>query len=150
MGLKVMPHLLLLVALLVSSCSGPVKPDYDSDEDSDPSVDFNIQDLLQSWRHSWEEEQEGDTIRIYRPSDYKDFPVGWFRMKYVFYENGECEWLYLAPTDGHSLKPGKWEISRKDNEVILIYDTADKLKASLSFRIIELEKDILRIVPADL
>lgn len=114
------------------------------------SKEFDSQDLLQSWTHSWEEEQENDTIRIYRPSDFKDFPATWFTMKYVFYENGDCEWLYLHPADAHYMKPGKWKISRGDNKVILIYDTADKLKASLSFRIIELEKDILRIVPADL
>ncbi len=148
MGIKAILHLLLFVAMLVSSCNGPVEPDYDADEDSEPSKDFDIQDLYQSWTHSWEEEQGTDTIRIYRPSNFKDFPASWFRMKYVFYENGDCEWLYLHPADAHYMKPGKWEISRKDNKVILIYDTADNLMEPLSFRIIELKKDILRIVPA--
>lgn len=147
MGIKAMPHLLLFTAVLVSSCSGPVKPDYDSDEDSEPSKDFNIQDLYQSWTHSWEEEQEADTIRIYRPSNFKDFPGGWFRMKYVFYENGDCEWLYLHPADAHYMKPGKWKIDPKDSQVIHIYDEADQLVEPLSFRIIELKKDLLRVVP---
>jgi len=128
--------------LLVMKCWGF------QEEYSELSEDLDSQDLYQSWLHSWEEEQEADTIRIYRPSNYIDFPGGWFRMKYIFYENGECEWLYLAPTDGHYMKPGKWEISCKDNKVILIYDTADNLMEPLSFRIIELKKDILRIVPA--
>ena len=33
MGMKAMPHLLVFIAVLVSSCKGPVEPDYESDEE---------------------------------------------------------------------------------------------------------------------
>ena len=117
---------------------------------TEPSKEFDIQNLFQSWTHSYEEKRQTDAIQIYRPSTFKDFPPSRFRMKYVFHENGTCEWLYLHPADAHYMKTGKWEIDPEDNNVILIYDTANKLLESVSFRIIELEKDILQIIHGDL
>ena len=128
--------------MFVSSSSSPLDPD--ADEGSELSEDLDNQDLYQSWRHSWEEEQEADTIRIYRPSNYKDFPLGWFRMKYVFVENGDCEWLYLYPADAHYMKTGKWKVDLDDTQVLHIYDETGKWVKPLSFRIIELKKELLR------
>jgi len=112
---------------------------------SKPPADFDSQNLLQSWTHSREEEQPEDSSQIFRPSAFKEFAPSRFRMQYIFKANGDCEWMYLDPADGHHLKPGKWEIN---DRMIRIYDANRRLTACSPFRIVELGKDILRISPA--
>ena len=62
-------------------------------------------------------------------------------MQYIFQKNGDCEWFFLAPDDGHHFKTGKWKIDPNDRDILHIIkdDTTE------SFRIIELTKDVLRI-----
>lgn len=78
---------------------------------------------------------------MYRPKDFKEFPASRFRMQYIFYKNGDCEWYYLAPDDGHHFKPGKWQVDPNDRSVLQII----KNDTTESYRIIELTKDVLRI-----
>jgi len=63
-------------------------------------------------------------------------------MQYVFYKNGDCEWYYLSPDDAHRFKSGKWRIASTDKNVLQIV----KRDSTESYRIIELTKNILRIV----
>jgi hypothetical protein len=98
--------------------------------------------LCRHWVHSVEEQTRGEKALIYRPSDFKQFPASRFRMQYVFYKNGDCEWYYLSPDDAHGFKSGKWRIDSKEKDVLQIV----KRDSMESYRIIELTKDILRIV----
>jgi hypothetical protein len=102
---------------------------------------INTEYLCQHWVNSREEQQQTDKDQIYRPKDFKEFPASRFRMQYIFYKNGDCEWYYLAPDDGHHFKPGKWRIDPSDKSVLQIIkgDTTE------SYRVTELRKDILRI-----
>ena len=102
---------------------------------------INTEYLCQHWVNSREEQQETDTDQIYRPKDFKEFPASRFRMQYIFYKSGDCEWYYLAPDDGHNFRPGKWRIDPNDKSVLQIIkgDTTE------SYRVTELTKDILRI-----
>ena len=79
---------------------------------------INTEYLCQHWVNSREEQQQTDTDQIYRPKDFKGFPASRFRMQYIFYKNGDCEWYYLAPDDGHHFKPGKWRIDPSDKSVL--------------------------------
>ena len=99
-------------------------------------------DLCRHWVHSVEEQTRTQKTQIYRPSDFKQFPASHFRMQYVFYKNGDCEWYYLSPDDAHRFKSGKWRIASTDKNVLQIV----KRDSTESYRIIELTKDILRIV----
>ena len=97
--------------------------------------------LCQSWTHSREEEQEGSTEQVFRPTNYpKGFPPSRFRMRYVFHEDGGLEWLHLDPADAHRMMPGSWQ---KDNDVIHIFRRNQGGKSS--YRILELNGDLLRI-----
>jgi hypothetical protein len=120
--------------------SGPVQP----------SGDFDIHNLFQTWTHSYEEEQSDDGFRLFRSAAAMTFAPSRFRMQYVFSENGNCEWLYLDPADAHHLKPAKWKVDPNDGKVILIYDLDGALLEFVSFRIIKLEKDVLKIAQIDL
>lgn len=114
-----------------------------------PSGDFDIQNLFQSWSNTYEEEQPDALIRLFRSGDPDGFAPSRFRMRYVFSESGDCEWLFLNPIDAHYMKPATWKVAPNDNHVILIYDTDGGLLKNVSFKIIELEKDVLQIAPID-
>lgn len=102
--------------------------------------------LYQSWIHSFEEQaQPTDSIRIYRPEGFKEFPPGKFRMKYVFEKDGSCQWLVLYPADAHYLTSGRWETSPDDDQVILLYNQQHELLKSISFKIVDLKEDLLKI-----
>lgn len=122
---------------------GRIEPTKDSEIASPEGV--NIKDLFQHWVHSREEQKDLDPKeQIFRRATSRQFPPSRFRMAYKFSPNGECEWMFLDPADAHQFKPGKWEIDVTDGTLLKI--TADG-KAD-SFRILELSKDLLRLVPA--
>src|SRR5712691_9668751 len=101
---------------------------------------INTEYLCQHWVHSHEEEQKNKN-QIYRPKDFKEFPASRFRMQYIFYKNGDCEWYYLAPDDAHHFKPGKWKVDPNDKSILHII----KGETTESYRVTELKKDILRL-----
>jgi len=103
---------------------------------------INPEVLCQQWVHSSEEQKGNDKTQLYRPSGFKQFPPSRGRMKYIFYKNGDCEWLFFSPDDAHRLKPGRWEIDSNDKRILRI----NKGDMTESYRVIELTKDILRIV----
>ena len=102
-------------------------------------------DLLGSWTRSFEEEEVGSAIEVYRPSESREFPPAWFRMRYVFHVDGACEWLVLHPTDAHFMTMGRWGVDRGDRAVVFVYDATGSLVKHASFRIDELTSEILRI-----
>ena len=77
-------------------------------------------------------------MQIYRPSAFKQFSPSRFRMQYVFAKDGACKWMFLSPDDAHHFKDGKWKI---DDHVLQIV----KEKATESFQVIELSKDLLKM-----
>lgn len=131
--------MLLSTILILFGC--PTKPI--------ESSDINIQDLLKSWLHSYEEERDGSK-QIYRPHDYyAEFPASWFRMQYTFNKDSTCSWLVLAANDVHFPENGTWELNTENDMEVLIYDSAGTLKENLSFKIFDLQSDLLRITSID-
>jgi hypothetical protein len=129
----------LLVMLALVSYSPTSKS---TAADAMPLAGIDTADLCRHWVHSVEEQTKKGKAQIYRPSDFKRFPPSRFRMQYVFYKNGDCEWYYLSPDDAHRFKSGTWRIDSKDKNVLQIV----KRDSMESYRIIELTKDILRVV----
>jgi hypothetical protein len=120
----------------VSCIERPLVPAYKGNDDD--------KNLLGSWSHSFEEEPTQGDIEIYRPTDSREFPLAWFRMRYVFKENRSCEWHVLHPADAHYMQSGTWGVDHRDNRLVLIYDT-DGLVENVSFRVVELTAEILRV-----
>lgn len=102
--------------------------------------DINIDLLCQHWIHS-REEQQTDQEQIYRPTGFKEFPPSRFRMEYIFNKNGDCEWYYLSPDDGHKFKSGKWKVDPNNKNIIQII----KDGVTESYQIQELTKDKLQM-----
>ena len=97
--------------------------------------------LEKSWTHSFEDSKAGE-FEIYRPSDYKEFPVSRYRQVFNFKANNQCEYLVLEANDAHCMKNGKWELDNKTNNII-IYD--DNSEALYEYEIIELKDDLLKL-----
>ena len=96
------------------------------------------------------EEKRTDGECIYRPKDFKEFPLSWFRMQYIFHENGDCDWYASDAGDAHHFKPGKWSVDPNDRSILQITLWVDIFQPENSgrelFRVTELTKDMLRIV----
>lgn len=80
---------------------------------------LNTELLIGCWTDSREENSE--ETHFFRPCDYKEFPRSRFRFKMVLKENNQCEWLYLHPSDMHSMKGGTWQLD-KDLKTLSIYN----------------------------
>jgi LEA14-like dessication related protein len=50
--------------------------------ETDSFTRIDIDELDQEWTHSREEQV--DSVEIYRPSNYKEFPISRYRQKYKF------------------------------------------------------------------
>lgn len=107
-------------------------------------VSVNTKYLCQHWVSSREEERQTDKDQLYRPKDFKTFPPSRFRMQYIFHKNGDCEWYFLAPDDGHYFKSGKWRIDPHDKSVLQIIK-GDRTEL---YRITALTKNLLRMTVA--
>ena len=106
---------------------------------------LDINNLFQHWIHSREEEQPDAKIEIFRPAASMDFPPSRFRMEYKFARDGRCEFLFLAPNDGHYFKPCTWKISA---DKLMLQISANR--GSTSYKIAELNGKILRFTPLQL
>jgi hypothetical protein len=124
---------LALCLLLAAGCTDPSSAD---EED-----EIRIDELTQEWKHSMEEET--NSIQIYRPGDYQEYPASRYRQIYRFEEDGKCEYLVLASNDGHYFDGGYWTYV-KDTHILSIADSADQVIEQ--FDILELTSSILRFI----
>lgn len=68
--------------------------------------------------HSYEEDPEGSEYKVYRPCDFKDFPLSRYRHKLELRENNECSWLRLVPNDAHFMVEGTWDFNENELEIV--------------------------------
>ena len=137
-------HALTLPVLLGACCCGlsstPAAANISVSKSGKTRGGIDSMRLCRQWVHSFEE-QKTDKDQIYRPVNFKTFPLSRFRMHYKFSINGECEWLSLAPDDAQRLKTGKWSVDPDDKAILRITTEG----TTVSYRVIELKKDILRL-----
>jgi len=99
-------------------------------------------DLLGCWTDSREENIQGANVSIYRPCDYKDFPMSRYRFRMILQSDSVCSWLVLSPDDGHFMQDGSWTFNEQNNELAL-YDM--KGKKVFRFIITAVDDNILKI-----
>jgi hypothetical protein len=138
---------LILAAVVVVnvSCFDIKRPQLAAYKEIDLTRDIYEKNLLGSWSHSFEEEPGQDDVEIYRPTESRGFPLAWFRMRYVFNEDRSCEWLVLHPADAHYMTSGSWDVDHRDKTAILVYGADGVVVERVSFRVVELTTEILRI-----
>lgn len=116
-------------------------PDTMSSGSNQKSAGISLEYLYQHWVHSFEEQGQTDKNEVYRPANFKQFRPTRFRMQYIFHKSGDCDWLWLAPNDAHGFRPGKWRVDPNDKSALQIITAQE----TISYRITELERDILRL-----
>src|SRR5210317_1942142 len=109
----------ILAMTIFMSCK--TKPNQESDSDYP---------FIGCWTHSMEENPNYESPYIYRPCDYKEFPVSRFRQTFQFMQNGECSWNHLADNDAHYTRHGKWTFD-EDSMTIDVHDENDKVRFKL-------------------
>ena len=102
--------------------------------------DINIELLNKEWVHSREEEK--DSILVYRPIDYKEFPTSRYRQMYFFADSGSCKYYVLSPYDAHYFEEGTWEY--KEDEILNIFNPQKEL--IISYKIITLKDNLLELL----
>ncbi len=102
--------IILISSLVIFGCD---TVDYNSNE-------IGITLLTKEWIHSREEEK--DSIKIFRPKDYRNFLPSRYRQEYHYKENGECSFLVLEPADRHYFEKGFW-FYENDNRLLTITDS---------------------------
>ena len=97
--------------------------------------------LENSWTHSSEESIPGQ-IEVYRPTNYKEFPLTRFRQIFNFKYNNLCDYLVLLPNDGQYFKNAFWDFDEKAN-IIKIYN--ENSEVLYKYEVIELRDNLLKI-----
>lgn len=97
--------------------------------------------IKKEWYHSYEEEI--DSIKIYRPSDYKEFPPTRFRQRYILEDNNVCQYFVLDSKDAHYYESGYWNYLA-ENQILQILDSNSSLVDE--YKILALRTDLLKMV----
>lgn len=97
--------------------------------------------LKQSWTES-HEENPSQNIRIYRPSDYKEFPVTRYRQLFIFQDNNKCDYLKLAANDAHFMILGTWAYE-EENKILTIFNKESEV--AHKYEMMELRKNVLKL-----
>ena len=114
---------------------------------ADPASEPVTAALVGSWTHAFEDEPEGSAVDWYRPTLSRDWTEAWFRMRFDLYQDGTAQYMWLSPVDAHEMRPGTWQFDPKDDRIVRIYDQQGVLLERVSFRIVGLEDDLLRVEP---
>lgn len=106
--------------------------------------------LIGSWTHSIEEQIESE-ILIYRPTNFKQYPISRYRNTFSLSSDNTCDYLVLAANDGHFFEKGTWNYN-EDTKVLTISYTRTDLaphipqeNVILKFQVVELEKNMLKL-----
>lgn len=128
-------YLFLFLSFILISCqenSNPITPGTE------------IENLFKSWTNSFEVQGTNSKVRIFRPSDYKEFPLSRYREVLIFEKDNTCSYLVVAPTDGLYFEKGKWSVIEMKENIFAIFDSTQKLYKK--FQIVELRSDLLKFI----
>ncbi len=97
--------------------------------------------LINDWVHSFEEDA-GDNISIYRPADYKEFPISMYRQEYKLLDDGNCEFLVMSGDDAHYFRAGVWQYFEDSKQLYIGEIIGMPFEA---YTIVELTAAIMRV-----
>jgi len=98
--------------------------------------------FYQQWVHAYEAQNGQKTPNIFRPKGSQEFPPSRFRMQFAFDQNGQCNYMYLSPTDAHEIRDCVY--TKIDNKVYL-YDNAGGSLSHLAFTIQSLSQNEMKL-----
>lgn len=133
--MKTAKYLIVLSLITLTSCK----------EETNPVISqIDYGQLNKSWTNSYEEEGLNNSQKIFRPSNYMEYPASHYREELSFNTDSNCSYLVLDPADAHYFKSGKWSLIDREKNIVKIIDSSGVVYKML--QIIELKKDLLKLV----
>ena len=133
--METVKYLILLILITLGSCK----------EETNPVVSqIDYGQLAKSWTNSYEEEGINNSLKIFRPSNYKKYTLSHYREEFMFSNDSTCNYLVLDPADAHYFKTGKWSFIDRAKNIVTIIDTSGVVYKTM--QIVELKQDLLTIV----
>jgi len=127
----------LVTLMLCTSCTNVSD---NSHSNSPRSLEATSDILVGSWTRSMEEET--GKSQIFRPSDFKSFPLARFREHYILNKDGTCRFYVLAPDCAHYFTDGNWTYN-PSSKILRINGASNT--PEISYKIISLENDLLKV-----
>ncbi len=126
----------LTLAVLLSGCGGV---GLNSEGVSSKPTDTSF---YQHWVHSYEEQNGQKIPNIFRPKGSREFAVSRFRMQFAFDPSGQCNYMFLSPTDAHELRDC---VYTKIGNAVYLYDKGGASLSHLAFTIQSVNKGEMRM-----
>ena len=126
-----------LVGLFFVSCN-----DKTVSTDTTNSTSKN-NDIRKCWTNSYEEATDGGP-QIFRPCDYKEFPVSHYRLRFELNPDNVASYLFLSPVDAHHMVPGTWSYD-ESSKALVIKDSTGVI--AHTYQVVELAADKLVVTP---
>ena len=128
----------LTLAALIAGCGGAgLKSEGTASKPKVVDTSF-----YQHWVHSYEEQNGQKIPNIFRPKGSREFAASRFRMQLAFDQNGQCNYMFLSPTDAHEMRDC---VYTKIGNKVYLYDNAGKSLSHLAFTIQSVNKDEMRM-----
>ena len=116
----------LALAVLISGCGGT---ELNSEGASSKPTDTSF---YQHWVHSYEEQNGQKIPNIFRPKGSREFAPSRFRMQFAFDPSGQCNYMFLSPTDAHEIRDC---VYTKIGNTVYLYDKGGASLSHLAFTI---------------
>ena len=126
----------LTLAVLISGCGGA---GLNSEGASSKTTDTSF---YQHWVHSYEEQNGQKIPNIFRPKGSREFAPSRFRMQFAFDPSGQCNYMFLSPTDAHEIRDC---VYTKIGNTVYLYDKGGASLSHLAFTIQSVNKDEMRM-----
>lgn len=95
--------------------------------------------IQKCWTSSYEEATSTDQ-QVFRPCDYKEFPISHYRLRFELQPNHVASYLFLSPADAHHMVPGTWNYNESSKTLIIKDSTGMNAH---NFKVIALAEDKL-------
>ena len=103
---------------------------------------FNSGGFVGCWTDSREENRKNPGFKIFRPCEFKKFPPARFRFRMDLQAGGACTWLWLAPNDGHRMKPGTWNYDMRTKVLTIKDEDGEEVRR---YDVVEIDRSILKV-----
>jgi len=128
----------LVISVFITGCGG-AGLNSEGASSKPKAIDTSF---YQHWVHSYEEQNGKKTPNIFRLKGSRGFAPSRFRMQFAFDQSGQCNYMFLSPTDAHEMRDC---VYTKIGNTVYLYDNGGASLSHLAFTIESVNKDEIRM-----
>jgi len=128
----------LVISVFITGCGG-AGLNSEGASSKPKAIDTSF---YQHWVHSYEEQNGKKTPNIFRLKGSRGFAPSRFRMQFAFDQSGQCNYMFLSPTDAHEMRDC---VYTKIGNTVYLYDNGGASLSHLAFTIESVNKDEMRM-----